>query len=515
MMRQTHALLGLLLCLRVATGQDNLLRNPGFESVAEGVAAAGWQVPSYWIGSALRLPAAQAHSGQAALELRAATQDGKHWGRLLGSQTAVQPGLRYRFAAWVQGQGTFKLAIIRYHAGQTGSAAYSYLWQDPQPLSADWREVVLEYLVEQPDVRTVALAYQVEGLDTAARIDDGSFAVVRRRAGSVALQPGYQMLPAGQTAELRVAAAGSSQVLLLQSPSNPAGATETAVPTGQPLALTAGAATVRVAATALGLQRVDVVDGDLGAVASSFVDVVEPGEYAAFEAAAAAARLAERPAHLLFLGDSLTDFLRGRNYVDMVGYWLQRAHGPAVSVQNAGIGGDTIVRIRQRLAGEPTVHRLADYRDLFATPPTRAYVFVGHNDTKLSSGSGYRDPYVSLPDFEAGLRAVVPTLRAAGAAQITLLSSTASLFEVCEANAAKTVAAGRGASLFGKPEVLETYNRAAAAVAQETACRWLDVYTPTRQHAARAELFWPDGVHLTVAGNRLVALAVLRSLASP
>ncbi|HRU07060.1 MAG TPA: hypothetical protein P5137_14940, partial [Candidatus Brocadiia bacterium] len=53
----------------------------------------------------------------------------------------------------------------------------------------------------------------------------------------------------------------------------------------------------------------------------------------------------------------------------------------------------------------------------------------------------------------------------------------------------------------------------ARKAAEATKSDYLDVYGPTRDCAAKASLFSPsDGVHLTQAGNRFLALEVLKYL---
>ncbi|NUP98475.1 MAG: hypothetical protein HUU35_01335, partial [Armatimonadetes bacterium] len=260
-----------------------------------------------------------------------------------------------------------------------------------------------------------------------------------------------------------------------------------------------------------GLLGLNLLHPELGFAGTAYIDLVTPETKAAF--AAAAAKVAAAGEHWLFLGDSLTDFLRGYNYVDQVNYWLQRTHGPGFTVRNAGVGGDYITRVWQRLNGEKTVHRLSMYEALYEPKPARVFIFLGHNDSKQSSASNFVQPLVAPADFELQYRQSIAKLKADTGASITLLSSTSSVFEICQANAERTRAAGRPASLFGRPEMLEQFNAIAQRVAQETGAGYIDVYEPTRTHPDKPTLFTADGVHLTLLGNHLVALRILESLA--
>jgi len=99
-----------------------------------------------------------------------------------------------------------------------------------------------------------------------------------------------------------------------------------------------------------------------------------------------------------------------------------------------------------------------------------------------------------------------------GGAPFTLLSPTSSVYEITKANADKAVAAGRGASLFGKPEVMEQYTKLTQEVAAATGGDFIDVFTPTRDFPNKPTLFTGDGVHLSLEGNHLVALEMLKHL---
>ena len=78
----------------------------------------------------------------------------------------------------------------------------------------------------------------------------------------------------------------------------------------------------------------------------------------------------------------------------------------------------------------------------------------------------------------------------------------------------KRQAEGRAHNLFGKPDELERFNAVAKRVATELDADYVDVYEPTRTHPDKPGLFNPnDGVHLTNAGNRYIALELLKHFA--
>ena len=265
------------------------------------------------------------------------------------------------------------------------------------------------------------------------------------------------------------------------------------------------------------LFQVRVGSEDAGASDFAYLHVVDAATYAKFEVAAAATKL-DGPAHLLFLGCSLTDFQRDHNYTDEVAFWLWKIHGGAVTYRNAGVGGDFITRTWPRLDGVPGTYRLYMFDDLFEPPPTHAFIFLGHNDTKLkpkpeyTCPDDYTDPVVSFEDWDSQMRLAIGKIQTESGAHVTVLSSSSSVYEICAQRVIDRIAAGKsGGSLFGKPEVMERFNAIAREFAADTGCGFVDVYTPIFEYPDKPSLFTRDGVHMNMEGNWLVALEVLRS----
>ncbi len=263
-----------------------------------------------------------------------------------------------------------------------------------------------------------------------------------------------------------------------------------------------------------GIHTVVFRQATSGAVQNYYVDLLDRSTYAAFEEAAQRVKFSTLPAHLLFLGDSLTDLFRGQNYVDKVGFWLDRVYGKQTTVRNAGVGGDTIVRVWQRLNKEPQTYRAAMYEDLYSPRPTHVFFFLGHNDSKLTSTSNYKTAVVEPAQFEELYRSSLRKVQQDTKARIIVLSATSSVYEITEATAAKARARGKTHNLFGKPEALEQFNAIARRVAAECHAEYLDVYEATRRHREKSSLFTKDGVHVGNLGNRLLALEILRHLGS-
>lgn len=334
--------------------------------------------------------------------------------------------------------------------------------------------------------------------------------------GGFSATPAYSAHPAGEKAVLRVVAGAQ-----LDSPAHAvvsvSARSGSASKTGWIKLNAQGMAdySFDTAGLATGLWKLELISDELSASGTAYVDVLPRAVWESFNTAAANANPGAMPAHYLYLGDSLTDFSRGFNYVDQVAYWLQRAHGEQFTFRNAGVAGDIITRVWQRLSGSAKAYRPDAYDGVFDPPPTRVFIFLGHNDSKLTSASRFTQPTVSIEDFENTYAKVIQRLKNSTGAQVTVMSSTSSVYEITLPMAYEHLASRGRASLFGKPEVLEQFNAVARKVAQENGCDYLDVYEPTRTYPEKPVLFTADGVHLSAEGNRLIALELLKHLGKP
>ena len=242
-----------------------------------------------------------------------------------------------------------------------------------------------------------------------------------------------------------------------------------------------------------------------GANALCGADIVPADEMRQLQGAAAKSKI-PRGSRILILGDSLSDFQRGSNYADKLEYFLR---GREVKVNNAGVRGDHILRVRDRLAGKKT-YRPQAYRGIFSPVPDIAVIFLGHNDTVLREGVIQVSPEAQKAAFRevlTQLRKKKPDMR------IILVTPVRCHRETCLANMEKRLKKGLGRIEFGRPELLEKYIAVLREVAGEFNCEVVDLYTPMGQMKDTTALFNPgDGVHISPRGNRFVALSLLRQL---
>ncbi|MFP4249091.1 MAG: SGNH/GDSL hydrolase family protein, partial [Armatimonadota bacterium] len=418
----TIALAILTATAALAAPGDQMLDNPGFED-------GPWAQSPAWKGemSVVDEPVVE---GEKAGKLVA--EDGSAMA-YTGYVTATA-GLDYRFTIQARGAGSAQLRStqVRDHPDDR------YIIERPDPpveLTDEWQELAIEISPRDPLVTRIAVVVELEGENATAYLDDAFLTAKGLPGGELTVEPGYVMVTPGEAAEVKIGvrcdagpiAEGALTVTLVfgeyvESGEIPITGETTTLPVAPPAAAESGEA------------KLVIVNADAGAGATAWVDVVEEQTFAEFEGLAEAA-LIDTPAHILFLGDSLTDQRRGHNYTDMVGYWLDRAHGD-VSYRNAGVSGDYITRIWQRLQGEGA-HRQEMYDDLLDPTPTRVFIWTGHNDSKLKSKPEYEtpddypfDPVVPLDTFEETYVTVIEHIREhAPDAEITVISASSSVHE--------------------------------------------------------------------------------------
>ncbi len=487
-----------------AAAGDQMLDNPGFE---EGV----WRQSPAWHGE-ITVVEEPVLSGEKAGKLTAGPEGDA---TIYSGYVPATVGLDYRFTIMARGTGTISLRSIqlRDHPEE------KYLIERPDnhmELTDEWQEIAIEISPRDPLVTRIAAVVELEGEGAEAFLDDALLTAKGMPGGEISMDPGYVMVAPGQSVELDITASCDAGAIT-------EGTLGIAITVGdettrEKIAITGETTTWTFTApedAQPGQATVTAVNAEVGAGDSAWVDIVDAETYARFEALADAAQI-ETPAHILFLGDSLTDQRRGHNYTDMVGFWLDRVHGD-VSYRNAGVGGDYITRMWKRLQ-DGGAYRQEMYDDLFEPTPTHVFIWLGHNDSKLKPKPEYEtpddypfDPVVPLDTFEETFVTAIEHIREhAPGAQFTIISASSSVHEITRATVVKRIESrGNGGSYFGKPDVLEKFNERMQAVAETTGEDYLDVYTPTKTHPDKRTLFTGDGVHMADPGHKLVAKEIL------
>ena len=210
--------------------------------------------------------------------------------------------------------------------------------------------------------------------------------------------------------------------------------------------------------------------------------------------------------HLLFLGDSLTDYDRGRNYPSLISCFLPRSW----TFRNAGVGGDDLRKIHARLTGGK-VNRPEMYEKLFTPMPDIIFLLCGGNDTKVSFRSGYRKNETPEELQAPLLDQIISELKKrAPKARIVLVSPLDSYQPSQKALAEPLVKAGINHNYFGDPVQINKITEKMKHAAQKHGVEFCDAGSVFRAAEDLQLLHVPDdGVHLSLQGHQLMAEIVL------
>jgi lysophospholipase L1-like esterase len=196
---------------------------------------------------------------------------------------------------------------------------------------------------------------------------------------------------------------------------------------------------------------------------------------------------------IVFLGDSITQAgVRPKGYVTLVKQALAEKHKDlSVEVIGAGISGNKVPDLQRRLD-----------RDVLARKPTLVVIYIGINDV----WHGENDPAKGTPidKYEAGLKDVIQRIKDAGGRVV-----------VCT----PTVIGEKKPGTNKLDAKLDEYAEVSRKVAKETGSRLCDLRKAFQDHLTKSNpddkdrgVLTSDRVHLSEAGNRLVADTVLAAI---
>ena len=215
--------------------------------------------------------------------------------------------------------------------------------------------------------------------------------------------------------------------------------------------------------------------------------------------------------HILIIGDSLSDFYRGYNYVDRLNFWLNRYNPGLVTIRNAGVRGDFVARVHGRLLGTvgkaKNIYEQSRYDRLFDEKYDLIFIFLGQNDTRTPKKSNYAKPLTEPKAQYEGLKAILAFIRERSDAEIVLISPSPCCAELIEARRAKSK---KNFVMFGKKEFVDNYDLVNRRFCKEFKLDYIDILTPMRNAPDLKALYVRDGVHLSLIGGRFVADEILR-----
>lgn len=476
--------------------------------------ADGWVTPGYWSGKIAHTKET-AHTGKGSIKVTTTARKGVFSARgiFFGINHKYLAGQKIKIAFYAKGSGEFCAGALVYTRNSKGNEVMNFKYSEPVKLNDQWQ--LVEYIADFSETyaERIAPIFELRGENAVAYVDDGVFTHLRPPEKMTAITPHRiikegDMLPESSFKYSKPA----TQVNFFAISANRK---------VQPVTAKAGSGADGVAVFR---EKVQFPIGEAATVASvngrqayCITDILPVAEYARLEKLASTIKI-DRPLNVLILGDSLSDRHRGGNHFDKLFFFLNKNNPGKVNFRNAAVNGDFITRVEERMMwkyGKKDVWRLADYSNLFRTKYDIVFIFLGHNDTVANSKNGYKTPFIAPAEAKAAYQRVIAKIRKESPkAKIVLVSPVCGDVAKSRKNADYMVKWGHTGFVLGMPEHVKPYANMLKTLAAENQYRYIDLYTPTRDHANRNALFDNGGVHLTPAGFRLLGAELLKAIAA-
>ena len=478
----------LLFVLLAITLRAEVLLQSNFKSGLQ-----NWNTPDYWNGELLH--------AEEQMQMISKERNGKNFARALNSCKQLEWGGHWlKVTVKARGRGDLRPGLIKYFPDSVGKIDYKaiqYEFTDPAFVLTDTLQS-FEYLFklgEEVPIR-IAPIVQVDGPGEAMI---ASYRLETTNAPNATMENlnTHQILPEGTSiGELRFRFSKAGQPSLIFHNRQVHKATTNAD----------GLLTISSLAAQTGLNQITA--SAEGASATCYIDAIPRQEWDNFAEVASAFKVSGK-IHCLFIGDSLTDFDRGHNSIDKLNFWMQKYNPGRFSIRNAAVRGDYITRVEQRLKGEKAFMQ-ERYDNLFAEKYDLIVFWLGHNDTRADSQSGYQKALIPPEEQDASFRRVIQLIRQSSQAPILLISPSPSNAAMLQERADKQ-AAGKRVILYGKAEHVQAFDQTLQKLAADLQLGYLNITSPFKQQPELPLLFREDGVHLSENGHRFVALQLLRA----
>lgn len=460
-----------------------------------------WNTPAYWNGKISR----ERKEKQGFLSLESTEKNGRTFARALSfsKQIDLYPEYKIRMTVRVEGSGTFLAGLLFY---DRDSGSPTYMPGEKIQLTGEQRQYETSIVLTK--VPRMVLPYlEIDGKGNALVESFRMETVAENNASIVSATP-LQIVksPGDLSPAVFETSMKDREIRLFQKNQNLL---------TEKKAKTDASGKVIFEPEKKGNGIIFLTASAGGTSATSYADVMSPAEYAVTDGIAKKIALGKK-IHALVIGDSLSDFCRGRNYVDMLSFWLNKYNPGKFTFRNAGVGGDFLTRVEARLSGMTNgkkAYRQEMYDRLFDEKYDLVFIFLGQNDTYVTRSKNFDNPRVTPAEQETVLKRVLDILGKNSGAQIVLISPSPS-DEKLFLDRLASLKEGTEMGMFGAHKHVEAFDAVNRKICAERKLDYIDILNPMRKTPDRKSLYVEDGVHLSNEGAQLISREILRWFAS-
>lgn len=422
-------------------------------------------------------------------------------------QCAMPANRTFRFRVRAKGEGTMRLHVRARQMFAGNAVELATLSSEEYKLTKDFKE----YDFEAIDSSRFTVFHDKISIECKGKIsvNSTSFYYLDKKAHPLMIFPEAAVVRPGDTVKVAIATGVADQKLVCDLYCGQTRLAGYAPPEREEIVTDKNGAaeyTFKVSNAASDGMRLSISNPESGVKKSFFATIVPEAQLERFREYGKAI---DGKKHILFLGDSLTDYDRGRNYASIVGTFIPKAW----SFRNAGVGGDTLPRVYARLTGGK-VNRPEMYENLFSPMPDVIFLLCGGNDTKVTFASNYKKNYTPVSSQRPLMEKIVAELKKrAPNAKIVLITPLDSYLPY-QKSLTETMAAQKiNHNLFGLPESIAAYSEKLRLTAKKNQTGFLDAGKVFREAEDKQVLnVEDDGVHLSLKGHQLMAEIVLKHL---
>ena len=275
-----------------------------------------------------------------------------------------------------------------------------------------------------------------------------------------------------------------------------------------------GSIVVPVENLASGFHEISV--SAAGKSATAYIDIQPDKIFSATDETAKKIKL-KKELRALFLGDSLSDFYRGYNYIDRINFWIGKYNPGKFSFRNAGVGGDFCKRMLDRLQGEAAgrkkAYRQEMYNGLFREKYDLIFLFLGQNDTYCFRKDNFSKQQTPPELQRKCLEEIYKILKEkCPGAEIVLIAPSPS-HEKLFIERDRKLPKGAYMVMYGKKEFVDLYDAENRKFCKDKNLSYIDILSVMRAVPSIKELYVVDGIHLSPLGGRVVADEILKFFA--
>lgn len=443
-------------------------------------------------------------NGKKVLELVSTLKNGRVFGRCFAVSTPKEtyaPSVKIKMEAKISGKGKFQFCLLKYSRGK-GAPQVSF--GNAFELSEDAKIYTCNIELDSAYEKIFPM-FNLEGEGSKAVVESFTMYKIRGKAKVEALTPLQIITPeqSSKAVEFRTSLKNSDVYLTITDKKSVVRKVKSDAD---------GKVVLGSEKFAPGTYCISAYSD--GVDAKTYISSVEQSAYAKSDALAGKIKLAKK-INILVIGDSLSDFYRGYNYIDRLNFWMNKYNPGKFTFHNAGVGGDFLERTSQRMEAsldrkKKWAYRQGMYNGIFKDVYDYVFIFLGQNDTRCMPKDNYSTPETTPVEQQKYLTLVLKRLKEkCPKAKVVLISPSPSNEALFDSYLAK----GRKLPFYGKKKFVDAYDAFNRTFCKENKLDYIDILTPMRKVDPIKQLYVTDGVHLSSVGSDLIAGCILEYFA--